>query len=117
MARLRALRVAKDRPTERGASNRRPDKVLMALKLQQRSDGAIDEYDAFQGQLPVGRLYKRTPSARPGAEWIWALNGVIGLPLDVSISGVASTREEALSALTKLWAWWLEQANLVERQP
>jgi hypothetical protein len=89
----------------------------MALKLQRRPDGAIDEYDVSHGRLPVGRLYKRTASARPGAEWIWALNGVTGLPPDVSISGVASTREEALSALTERWTWWLEQANLVERQP
>jgi hypothetical protein len=32
---------------ERTATHRRPDKVLMALKLQQRLDGAIDEYDVF----------------------------------------------------------------------
>jgi hypothetical protein len=70
----------------------------MALMLQQRSDGAIDEYDAFQGQLPVGRLYKRTPSARPGAEWIWALNGVIGLPLDVSPSVALRVRAKRPSA-------------------
>ena len=86
----------------------------MPLEQQQNLDGPGD-FNIMHGELLVGRIYKRAGTSSIGAEWLWALNGVPEGPPQQSITGLAATRDEALSALTERWSKWLEWAHLAER--
>jgi hypothetical protein len=87
----------------------------MAFTLRPHPSGHRDDYSALHGQLEVGRISKRAVGARPGAEWLWVLNGLTGLPRELPVSGVSATHEEALTELNKSWATWLCWAKLKEQ--
>jgi len=86
----------------------------MPLTLQASIDGNPGDFTLLHGGLLVGRLYKRSGTSTLGAEWLWSLNGVPEGPLGVPLTGLAGTRDEAVTALSERWAKWLEWANLVE---
>jgi hypothetical protein len=86
----------------------------MSLHVQEHPDNAPDDYLVLHGKLMVGRVYKRSATTQPEVLWIWALNGMTGLPSDLAIAGTAATREEALAAVNEKWTKWLEWANLKE---
>jgi hypothetical protein len=86
----------------------------MPLRLQNHSSGQLDDYEVFSGQAQVGRIYKRT-ALTPNTGWLWALNGVLGGPRELAMSGSSGTQAEALAALEDRWDKWLGWINLRER--
>jgi hypothetical protein len=86
----------------------------MSLRAQPRA-GEPDDYDVLHGRLEIGRVYKRAATASPEAQWIWSVNGLVGLPRDLAIAGISATHEEAMAALNEAWAKWLAWANLKEK--
>jgi hypothetical protein len=86
----------------------------MSLVLKPPKDGAPDVFQVTQGDLEVGRLYKRSSLISSGSQWLWSLSGVPVGPPDLEITGFSETKEEALTALGERWASWWKWARLSE---
>jgi hypothetical protein len=85
--------------------------------MQTNLDGGPGDLNVTHGGLLVGRLYKRSETSAVGAEWLWSLNGVPEGPVGLAFTGLAATRDEALTALTERWSKWLDWAKLGEQDP
>jgi hypothetical protein len=87
--------------------------VTMSLMLKPKAD-ATDGYHVMHGELQVGQIYERKAAIRPEAQWLWALNGVPGVPAGVVLTGLAGTLDQAMAALKEGWSKWLASAELSE---
>jgi hypothetical protein len=69
----------------------------------------------MNGQLEVGRIYKRDTPDKSDSQWLWAINGV---PLAAAgvmrVAGIAASFEQAKAELQENWEKWLAWANLQE---
>src|SRR4030081_509896 len=69
----------------------------------------------MNGQLEVGRIYKRDTPNKSDSQWLWAINGV---PLAAAgvmrVAGIAASFEQAKAELQENWEKWLAWANLQE---
>jgi hypothetical protein len=69
----------------------------------------------MNGQLEVGRIYKRDTPDKSDSQWLWAINGV---PLAAAgvmrVAGIAASVEQAKAELQENWEKWLAWANLQE---
>jgi hypothetical protein len=83
--------------------------------MQTNTDGSPGDFILLHGGLLVGRLYRRPAPSTAGMEWLWSLNGVPEGPAGLEFTGLAATKDEAVTALTERWAKWLEWASLAER--
>jgi hypothetical protein len=79
------------------------------------SDDSPGDSKVMHGALVVGQIYRRRAAMRAETQWLWAINGVPGGPVGLTLTGLAATPEEGLGALTEQWAKWLEWTNLAER--
>jgi len=79
------------------------------------SDDSPGDRKVMHGALVVGQIYRRSAAMRAETQWLWAINGVPGGPVGLTLTGLAATPEEGLGALTEQWAKWLEWTNLAER--
>jgi len=85
----------------------------MSLLLKPKANDA-DDYHVLDGELQVGKIYKRKAALRPEAQWLWALNGVPEGPDGLTLTGLAATLDEAIAALNETWIKWLASAELSE---
>jgi len=69
----------------------------------------------MNGQLEVGRIYKRDTPDKSDSQWLWAINGVPrAAPGVMRVAGIAASFEEAKAELQDNWEKWLAWANLQE---
>src|SRR5262245_10488085 len=69
----------------------------------------------MNGQLEVGRIYKRDAPFRSEPQWLWAINGVqLAAPGVMRVAGIAPSFEQAKAELQGNWDKWLAWANLQE---
>jgi hypothetical protein len=69
----------------------------------------------MHGELEVGQIYKRKAALRPGAQWLWALNGVPTVSDASTSTGLAASLDEAMAALQERWSKWLASSELMEK--
>ena len=69
----------------------------------------------MNGQLEVGRIYKRDTPDKSDSQWLWAINGVPrAAPGVMRVAGIAPSFEQAKAELQDNWEKWLAWANLQE---
>jgi hypothetical protein len=69
----------------------------------------------MNGQLEVGRIYKRDTLDKSESQWLWAINGVPrAAPGVMRVAGIAASLEQAQNELQENWEKWLAWANLQE---
>ena len=69
----------------------------------------------MNGQLEVGRIYKRDTPDKSDTQWLWAINGVPrAAPGVMRVAGIAASFEQAKAELQENWKKWLAWANLQE---
>ena len=69
----------------------------------------------MNGQLEVGRIYKRDTLDKSDSQWLWAINGVPrATPGVMRVAGIAPSLEQAQAELQENWEKWLAWANLQE---
>jgi hypothetical protein len=69
----------------------------------------------MNGQLEVGRIYKRDTPDKSDTQWLWAINGVPrAAPGVMRVAGIAASFEHAKAELQENWEKWLAWANLQE---
>jgi hypothetical protein len=69
----------------------------------------------MNGQLEVGRIYKRDTPDKSDSQWLWAINGVPrAAPGVMRVAGIAPSFEQAKAELKDNWEKWLAWANLQE---
>jgi hypothetical protein len=84
----------------------------------QKEDRQPDDYAVISGDSRVGRIYKRTSTANPKSQWLWALNAVrdtelgrlrlAGVTLHgLRLAGMTATLDEAQAELSENWSNWL----------
>jgi hypothetical protein len=67
----------------------------------------------MNGQLEVGRIYKRDTLDKSDSQWLWAINGVPqAAPGVMRVAGIAASFEQAKAELQENWEKWLAWANL-----
>jgi hypothetical protein len=66
----------------------------------------------MNGQLAVGRIYKRDTPDKLDSQWLWAINGVWAEPAIMRFAGIAPSFEQAMAELQENWEKWLAWANL-----
>jgi hypothetical protein len=87
----------------------------MSLVLQQtEEEWPREDYHVRHGDLRVGRIWNN-PSARPGTQWLWSMNGVVSeADAKLRYAGSAATLAAAKAELATEWAKWLAWADLCE---
>jgi hypothetical protein len=69
----------------------------------------------MNGQLEVGRIYKRDTPNKSDSQWLWVINGVpLAAPSVMRVAGIAASFEQAKAELQENWEKWLAWANLQE---
>jgi len=69
----------------------------------------------MNGELQVGRIYKRDAASEAQAQWLWAINGVQRAGSHVMrVAGIATSLDQAKAELQENWEKWLAWANLRE---
>jgi hypothetical protein len=66
----------------------------------------------MNGQLEVGRIYKRDTPNKSDSQWVWAINGVWAEPGIMRFASIAPSFEQAKAELQENWEKWLAWANL-----
>ena len=67
----------------------------------------------MNGQLEVGRIYRRDTPDKSDSQWLWAINGVPrAAPGVMRVAGIAPSFEQAKAELQDNWEKWLAWANL-----
>ena len=85
----------------------------MSLTVHPHPDGSRDEFQVMHAGLQIGSIKKMAMTSTE--KWLWTLSSLlIGAP-DIDISGVATTCEEAGTAIRESWDRWLDWAELSER--
>ncbi len=74
--------------------------------------GRNTDHLVMNGQLEVGRIYKRDTPNKSNSQWLWAVNGVWAEPGIMRFAGIAPSFEQAKSELQENWEKWLAWANL-----
>jgi hypothetical protein len=89
----------------------------MPLALHPNPDSAParrkTDHLVMNGQLQVGRIYKRESLNEDDPQWLWAINGVQRAAPDVMrVAGIAPSLDQARAELQENWEKWLAWANL-----
>ena len=74
--------------------------------------GQNTDHLVMNGQLAVGRIYKRDTPNESDSQWLWAINGVWAEPAIMRFAGIAPSFEQAMTELQENWEKWLAWANL-----
>ena len=74
--------------------------------------GQNTDHLVMNGQLAVGRIYKRDTPNESDSQWLWAINGVWAEPAIMRFAGIATSFEQAMTELQENWEKWLAWANL-----
>ena len=75
-------------------------------------EGPNTDHLVMNGQLAVGRIYKRDTPDKSDSQWLWAINGVWAEPAIMRFAGIAPSFEQAKAELQENWEKWLAWANL-----
>jgi hypothetical protein len=74
----------------------------------------ISDYHVMHGGMQIGRIYKRAAAISPASQWIWAINGLLGCPDTIRLSGTVGSLEEAAGAFLESWDSLLAWGQLAE---
>src|SRR5215471_4715527 len=113
---MRACSACLDR---REAVTRPPSGLNMPLALHPNPASAPvrrkTDHLVMNGQLEIGRIYKRDTLDKSDPQWLWAINGVPrATPGVMRVAGIAPSLEQAQAELQENWEKWLAWANLQE---
>ena len=72
--------------------------------------GQNTDHLVMNGQLAVGRIYKRDTPNESDSQWLWAINGVWAEPAIMRFAGIAPSFEQAMAELQENWEKWLAWA-------